>query len=202
MIKVNNISVQFDNKQILKDFSYTFEDNVIYTITGKSGCGKTTLLRSICGLLEPNSGEVLFNDKKIKKPIKEIFMMHQHYSNFPWKTCLENIMFPLTIHGKITNEQIEEGKQILSLVGLGEYEFKFPSELSGGMNQRLALARLILAKPKVMLMDEPMSALDSETRSRMQNILLNLHKITKNTIIMITHSEEEATKMGDKILRF
>lgn len=202
MIKLNEISLKFDNKTIIDNFSYTFNDNNIYCIMGQSGCGKTSLLKIISSLLHPTKGEVFYNNKKVYKPISEIFMMHQHYTNFPWKTCIENILFPISIKRKITEEDYQNAKQFLKNVGLEEYENKFPYELSGGMNQRLSLARVLMAKPKVLLMDEPMSALDIETRTKMQDLVLNMHNKTKNIIIMVTHSENEARKMGDKILKF
>lgn len=203
MIIVKDITVEFEiGKPVLDKVNYTFNENKVYGIMAASGKGKTTLLRTICGLLKPTSGDVYYNETKIKKPNKNIFMMHQHYTNFPWKTCLENIMFPLTINGRVTDKQIEEGRSILNIVGLGDYEFKFPSELSGGMNQRLALARVVMAKPKVILMDEPMSALDHETRMNMQDLLLNSHKFLKNTIIMVTHDETECKRMSDEIINF
>lgn len=203
MITLKDLTIEFEkNKPVINNFSHVFEDNKIHVIMGTSGKGKSTLLRAICGLLKPTSGDIYYNDIKIKKPNKEIFMMHQHYTNFPWKTCLENILFPLTMNGKISKSQISEGRQILDMVGLKDCENKYPSELSGGMNQRLSLARVIMAKPKVILMDEPMSALDQQTRSSMQSLVLSLHEVTNNTIIMVTHDEAEGKHMGDKFLKF
>ena len=203
MIEINNITVQFSkNKKVIDNFSYVFKDNKIVTIMGESGKGKTTLLRCLAGIHKVDNGKIFYNKKQITKPNKDIFMMHQHYTNFQWKTCLENIMFPLTIHGRITKEQINEGKNIMNLVGLGDCEYKYPSELSGGMNQRLALARVLMAKPKVILMDEPMSALDYNTRTKMQDLILDLHKNTKNLIIMVTHDENESKRMGDETIIF
>lgn len=194
--------MKFDEKIILNNLNYQFELGLIHVIMGTSGCGKTTLLRIIAGLQKPTSGKVLINDQEIKKQNNQIFMMHQHYTNFDWKNCLENVLFPLKIKNKITNDNIIEAKEILKLVGLSGYEKKYPSQLSGGMNQRLAFARTIMVKPKILLMDEPMSALDETTRRKMQTILKNLHQQTKNTIIMVTHSQEEGKIMANKFFKF
>lgn len=206
MIKCKNLSVKFDNKEIIKDFNNTFFDDSITCIMGESGKGKTTLLRCIAGLLKPQSGQIIYthDDKKeiITEPNPNIFMMHQHYTNFPWKTCLDNILFPLEINGKIKEENIIEAKELLKRLNLVGCENKYPSELSGGMNQRLSLARTLIAKPKVILMDEPMSALDPETRKITQNLLLEYHKKMKNIIILITHDKQEAMKMGNYIINF
>lgn len=202
MIKINNLEMKYGSDVIFKNFNHEFKDGTITAIMGPSGKGKTTLIRCIAGLNKPTNGEVLYNDKVIKKPHKDIFMMHQHYANYPWKTCLENVLFPIAINRKITIQDKTKALALLDLVGLTNAANKFPSELSGGMNQRLAFARLLMAEPKVILMDEPMSALDKETRQDMQNILLDLNKKTNNTIIMITHDLNEANKLASEIINF
>lgn len=203
MLQVIDANVLFGKKHILKDFSYTFEDNKIYVITGPSGCGKSTLLRLLCGLLHPNSGFVTYEDGTVvDKADREVFMMHQHYTNFPWMTCIDNVLLPIKLFTKITKKHKEEALDMLSKVGLDQSAKQFPHELSGGMKQRVALARTLMIKPKVLLMDEPLSALDPKTRIQMQDLILDLHKATKNTIVMVTHDENEANKMADIRIRF
>jgi ABC-type nitrate/sulfonate/bicarbonate transport system ATPase subunit len=200
MITIDNLSINFGPKVLFDKYSTVFDDNTVYGILGKSGCGKTTLLRAVAGLLKPQGGQILINNTKMNGPSKEIFMMHQTYANFPWKTCLENILFPIKIQGNITKEHQLEAQEMLIRVGLEGYESKFPYELSGGMKQRLALARVLVTKPPIILMDEPLSALDPKTRSQMQDLVLDMHYKTKNTILMITHDHDEARKMSDKII--
>lgn len=202
MIKINNLTMKYDKNIIIDKFNYIFNDNTITAIMGESGVGKSTLIRCIAGLNKYSSGEILYDNTKITKPNKDIFMMHQHYSNFPWKNCLENVLFPISLNRKITEKDKEQALVILEKVGLKNHLYKFPSELSGGMNQRLAFARILMAKPKVILMDEPMSALDSKTRELMQILLLELHNKEKNIIILITHSEQEARRLTENIIRF
>lgn len=201
MINVNSVTVKFGEKTVLNEFSASFEENKIYCILGRSGCGKSTLLRTIAGLLKPTDGEVQYGGKKITKPNDDIFMMHQSYTNFPWKNCLENVLFPIKLKRKVTNEDQKEALELLVKVGLGEHVDKYPDELSGGMKQRLALARVLMSRPKVILMDEPLSALDDKTRVEMQNLIMGLQKETKNTIIMITHHKGDADKMADQIIQ-
>ena len=208
LIECVNLSVKFDDKQVLDKFNYNFEDGTITAIMGKSGKGKTTILRCIAGLhkLGLHDGTVWYHHdgkcENIRKPNPNIFMMHQHYTNFPWKNCFENVMFPLELKGLSNEATALEAGQLLDAVGLGDHITKYPSELSGGMNQRLAFARAMIMKPKVLLMDEPMSALDEKTRKDMQNILLDMHKKSKNTIILVTHSKEEAKILADNIIEF
>lgn len=202
MIEVKNLTMKYGKNVIFENYNHTFEDNSITAIMGTSGKGKTTMIRCIAGLNKPTSGEVVVNGAKITKPRNDIFMMHQHYTNFPWKTCLENVLFPIEINGKISDKDIKEAKDFLNLVGLAHAVDKYPSELSGGMNQRLAFARVLMARPKIILMDEPMSALDSQTRKEMQDILLASHKMLKNIIIMITHDSAEAKRVADTIINF
>lgn len=205
MIKLINVTTGYDKKNPLKqNFSYTFEDGKIYGILGESGCGKSTLLRTIAGLIKPLNGQVLINDKKVSTADKnDIYMMHQNYTSFDWLSCIDNILITEKIKKtKNTSKYYDKAKEMLHKVGLVGCENKYPTQLSGGMRQRLALARTLYMKPSIILMDEPLSALDKETREEMQELILNIHKETNNTIIMITHSKEEAEKMCDEILYF
>ena len=173
---------------------------MIYGILAKSGIGKTTLLKTIAGLLRPLCGEVLIDGATYQKAERNpVYMMHQQYSNFDWLSCIDNIL--IAQRDKSLRDQ-KDAMKALAAVGLGEYAKKWPSQLSGGMQQRLALARTLYVKPKYLLMDEPLSALDDKTRSRMQRLIMAVHFTTKNTIIMVTHSQDEAIKMCDKIIEF
>lgn len=202
MIVLNNLCTGYVRASpLLKDFSYQF-DNKVYGILGESGCGKSTLLRTIAGLTKPISGEVFVDGVKINQPNKSsIYMMHQNYTSFDWLTCLDNVLIAKKIQGKITDEDRDNAKHMLEVVKLGEHIDKYPRQLSGGMRQRLALARTLFVNPKVILMDEPLSALDGKTRNEMQDLILNIHKSTGNTILMVTHSLDEANKMCDEIIK-
>lgn len=205
MIEVKDLTTGYSRDKPLKQhFSYIFEDNKIYGILGESGCGKSTLLKTIAGLIYPLNGEVLVDNKMLQRADKnDIYMMHQNYTSFDWLTCLDNILITEKIkHHRITNEKKQNAMSWLDKVGLAEYSNKYPTQLSGGMRQRLALARTLYMKPSIILMDEPLSALDEKTRTDMQNLILNIHKKTCNTIIMVTHSKEEAYKMCDTIINF
>lgn len=198
MIQLTNLSIGYDHVPIISDLNHTFEDNKIYGILAKSGKGKTTLLKTIAGLLRPVSGTVTIDDVIYKNAGKNpVYMMHQRYANFGWLKCLDNVM--IAERNKKARDKIT-AQSILDEVGLGEYSDKYPSQLSGGMQQRLALARTLYIKPKYLLMDEPLSALDDKTRAKMQELIVRIHKETGSTIIMVTHSEEEAHKLCDHII--
>lgn len=192
MIQLNNLVVGYD-KPLLNPITATFEDNKVYGILGKSGCGKSTLLRTIAGLNKQMSGSIVKNDASVP------YMMHQKYTNFDWLSCLDNVLIAERKR-KGRRELKDEAIEVLKKVGLGDYLDRYPTELSGGMQQRLALARVLFAKPKVLLMDEPLSALDDTTREKMQQLILDCHKETQNTILMVTHSVDEAIKMCDHII--
>ena len=199
IIKVNNVSIGYNNIEIRSNLDYNFEQDKIYGILGESGIGKTTFLKTISGLLKPIKGTIKI-DKSLKR---SIYMMHQSYTCFDWLTCLDNILITEKIkHHKITSELKEKAYKALSDVGLIEHVNKYPTQLSGGQRQRLALARTLFTSPQVILMDEPLSALDEDTRWCMQDLILNIHKQIHNTIIMVTHSPQEAKRMCDEIITF
>jgi len=165
MIKVENLCAGYSkDKPILKNFSYTFEPK-IYGILGSSGCGKTTLLRTIAGLLKPLSGQVIIDGKIVSRANKNnVYMMHQNYTSFDWRNCLDNILIAKEVKGRITQDDIEKAQEMLNRVGLSGKEKMYPRQLSGGQRQRLALARTLFMNPDIILMDEPLSALDQKTR--------------------------------------
>lgn len=202
MIEVKNLSTGYSrDKPLLSDFNYKFEPK-IYGILGCSGCGKTTLLRTIAGLTKPLSGEVLIDGNPIGKAGQSgVYMMHQNYTSFDWLRCIDNVLIAKKVKGKISKEDVDKAVRMLSLVGLKGHENKFPKQLSGGMRQRLALARTLFTNPKIILMDEPLSALDNTTRVQMQDLILKVHKDTGNIIVLVTHSQDEADKMCDKIIK-
>lgn len=193
MITLTDFVVGYD-KPLMKPLNLTFEDGKIYGVLGKSGCGKSTLLKTIAKMQKQISGTVTRDDKS------QVYMMHQKYTNFNWLDCLDNVLIAERSKKK-RKESEEHAKEVLKQVGLEEYLDRYPTELSGGMQQRLALARVLFVKPKILLMDEPLSALDDNTREKMQKLIMDIHKETSNTIIMVTHSIEEAHKMCDEIIQ-
>lgn len=192
MITLNNLVVGY-KKPLLQPINATFEDGKIYGVLGKSGCGKSTLLKTIAKTQKPISGQVVKSDKK------QIYMMHQRYTNFNWLSCLDNVLIAERNKRK-RKELTDRAIEVLNQVGLGEYLDRYPTELSGGMQQRLALARVLFVEPHYLLMDEPLSALDDATRAVMQQLIMDVHRKTGGTIIMVTHSVAEAAKMCDQII--
>ena len=203
MITLINISTGYSrDKPLLKKFNYEFQ-NKIYGILGESGCGKTTFLRTVAGLMKPIEGTIKVDGKELQKASKnDIYMMHQNYTCFDWMNCSENILIAKRIKRKINDSDYAKAENMLKKVGLLEHKNKFPQQLSGGQRQRLSLARTLFVEPQIVLMDEPLSALDEKTRSDMQQLIIEMHKRTNNTIIMVTHSKEEAEKMCDLIINF
>lgn len=200
MIKLNDLSIGYSGEAILEHINQSFDDGLIYGILAESGAGKTTPLKTIAGLLRPVHGEVVIDGTIYRNADKNpVYMMHQRYSNFEWLSCAENVLIAQR-DKKLHNH--EDALRVLTAVGLEQYADKWPSQLSGGMQQRLALARTLYVKPKYLLMDEPLSALDDKTRSKMQRLILDIHAATGSTIIMVTHSQDEAFKMCDRIIEF
>lgn len=201
MIELSNVVTGYSrDKPLLDKFTYSF-DKSIYGILGESGCGKTTLLRTIAGLMKPLEGEISIDGQPAKKANRNnVYMLHQNYTSFDWMSCLNNVLISKKIKGKTNREDIDRAEIMLERVGLKGSNDKFPKQLSGGQKQRLALARTLFTKPEIILMDEPLSALDEKTRNDMQNLIIEMHKETGNTVIMVTHSKHEAEKMCDVII--
>lgn len=193
MITLNNLVIGYQ-KPLLDPLNMIFEDGFVYGILGKSGCGKSTLLKTVSKMMRPLSGSVQISDNH------SVYMMHQKYTNFNWLTSIDNVLIAVR-QRKRRKELRQTAEDILKQVGLGEYMDRYPTELSGGMQQRLSLARVLFVKPKYLLMDEPLSALDDATRSQMQRLIMDIHQETGSTILMVTHSEAEAEKMCDQIIK-
>lgn len=202
MIELKNLTIGYEEyNPVLRNINYTFEDNKIYGILGKSGYGKSTLLKTICGLLDPLDGQVLINNKPLVGARENnVYMMFQNYTCFDWLSCIDNILIAKKIKSEITREDINSALKWLDRVGLLEKKDNYPTELSGGQKQRLALARTLFMGPDIVLMDEPLSALDEKTRKDMQDLIIQDHKNDKNIIIMITHSKEEAERVCDVVI--
>lgn len=199
-IELKNLSIGYEyGNPVLSNINYTFQDNKIYGIIGKSGLGKSTLLQTIAGLEKPLDGEILFNGEPLRSAREnDIMMLFQNYTCFDWLTELDNVLIAKRVKGKVTPQDITLAKAWLQRVGLGEN--KYPTQLSGGMRQRLALARTLFMNPAVVLMDEPLSALDEKTRKDMQDLIIADHANDKNIIIMVTHSTEEAERVCDIVI--
>jgi NitT/TauT family transport system ATP-binding protein len=173
--------------------------NEVLCIVGPSGCGKTTLLRCIGGLLTPSSGEVLIDGEPIRAPREGIAIVFQHFGLLPWKTVVDNVAFGLRIARLPRRRVAEKVEHYIQLVGLAGFENHYPYQLSGGMQQRVGLARALAIDPEILLMDEPFASVDAQTREVLQEELLQLHDRERKTMIFITHSIDEAIILGDRV---
>ncbi len=184
----------------LSDINLAIEANEFVSIVGRSGCGKTTLLNIIAGLLRPTRGEALVNGRPIDGPGLDRGMVFQNSALFPWLTAIENIEFGPRNQGMPAAERRALAQELIELVRLTGFETKYPRELSGGMQQRVAIARALAMDPEILLMDEPFGALDELTRAEMQSELLRIWDARKKTVIFITHSIFEAVYLSDRVV--
>jgi NitT/TauT family transport system ATP-binding protein len=173
--------------------------NEVLCIVGPSGCGKTTLLRCIGGLLAPSSGQVLIDGQTVSSPRPGIAIVFQHFGLLPWKTVVDNVAFGLKIAGVSRQQLAERVEHYIRLVGLAGFENQYPYQLSGGMQQRVGLARALAIHPEILLMDEPFASVDAQTREVLQEELLRLHERERKTMVFITHSIDEALVLGDRV---
>lgn len=205
-ISFSHVSVQFDDGAELlaacNDVSFTVEPGQAIALIGPSGCGKSTTLRMASGLLAPSEGTVLVNGEPVGKPRQATALIPQDLGLFPWKTVLQNAALGLIIRKVPKQEAQQRARQALDQVGLQGFERSYPKELSGGMRQRLALARALAMDADLLLMDEPLSAIDALLRESLQDALLDLWQQRGHTQMLVTHSIEEAVYLGQRILVF
>ena len=204
-LSIENISMRFDLPngsfvQALKNVSLDLKHGELLSVLGPSGCGKTTLLNIVAGFLAPTEGQIVLNGKKVKGPSAERGMVFQQGALFEWMSVRDNVEFGPRMKGMSVKERRDNANHLLDITGLRDFKEKAIYELSGGMQQRVALARCLANDPDVILMDEPLGALDALTREKMQGLVLKLWKETGKTIILITHSVEEALLLGERLL--
>lgn len=202
-INIQNLSKVYKTNngsfQALENVSLYVKNEEFVSILGPSGCGKSTILRILAGLEEPTSGSVQVSGEEVKGPSAKRGMVFQSYTLFPWLTVRENIEFGLKLKGMKQKERKEISDRYLELVGLERFADSYGKELSGGMKQRVAIARSLANNPEVLLMDEPFGALDAQTKQSMQQLLLDIWKKEKTTIVFITHDIDEALFLSQRI---
>ncbi len=203
-VEFDDLSIEFASSDgpvlALDHASLHFEEGAFVCIVGPSGCGKTTLLQTLAGFLEPTSGSVRLDGRVIDGPGADRGVVFQQPALFPWMTVAKNAGFGLMVRGSPQSEQQESVESYLRLVGLWDFRNHYPYELSGGMQQRLAIVRALVNDPTVLLMDEPFGALDALTREKMQEELHTIWRRTQKTIVFITHSVEEAVYLGTEVI--
>lgn len=193
-IEIKNLKKSFGTKEILKDISISFEKGEFIAVIGKSGSGKSTLLRLIAGLEEITAGELLFNGVQANKSDANVKMMYQDSRLLPWKKVIDNVGLGLTGDWK------QSAEKALEKVGLLHLKDEWPSTLSGGQKQRVALARALIHQPALLMLDEPLSALDALTRIEMQNLIENIWQKNNFTALLVTHDVSEAVRLADRII--
>lgn len=202
----DNVSLSFDTPKghlnVVENVSYDINDGDFIAVIGPSGCGKTTMMSMLAGFQKPTTGKVLFDGRPVAGPGPERGVIFQEYGVFPWLTVKQNIAFGLTLNANLvpTAERNAICDHYLGLMGLSDFANSYPKHLSGGMRQRLAIARAYAVKPQFLLMDEPFGALDAQTRSNMQNLLLKVLETEGKTVMLITHSVEEAIYLASRIV--
>jgi NitT/TauT family transport system ATP-binding protein len=204
LLAVEHITKKFVSSEgdilAVDDVSLRVAPGEFVSIIGPSGCGKSTLFNVIGGLLGDYEGRVIVDGSTISGTHPAIGMVFQEESTFPWRTVVENVAFPLEVSGVGKVERLERAAHFVSLVGLRGFERRYPAELSGGMRQRVAIARTLASSPRILLMDEPFAALDEQTRVLLGDKVLQIHETLKQTTLLITHNLTEAVQLSDRVL--
>lgn len=204
-LEIKNIHKIYDKGKktehlAIKDISFTINKGEFVCLLGPSGCGKTTLLSIVAGFENKTDGEILLNDKTVEKPGPDRGFVFQSYALFPWMTVMDNVTYPMRIQKIDKEKRVEKANELLNMAGLIEAKDKYPSNLSGGMKQRTAVVRALAGNPEILLLDEPLSAIDFQMRQSMQDELLELLKAAKTTVLMVTHDVDEAVYLADRII--
>ena len=204
MIEVDSLSHTFPSRTgavpALRDVNLSIRTGEFVAVLGRSGCGKSTLLRMIAGLLRPTSGRVLVDGNEVNRPRRDIPLMFQRPALLPWRSVLDNVLLPVEFAGRRRNGYRPRAAELLALAGLADVERVAPAELSGGMQQRAALCRSLILRPRALLLDEPFSALDAITRTELAGELQRIHMVEGTTMALVTHSIEEAVLLADRVV--
>ena len=199
-MRVDHLTKTFDKRTAIENLSFEIREKEFVTLVGPSGCGKSTSLRIISGLVRPTSGTVQTRGSEVRGPIPDAAMVFQSPVLLPWRRSVENILFTAEMRGMAPDPYRPRAEELIRLAGLEGFERSYPHELSGGMQQRVALARTLAIDPEILFMDEPLSSLDALTRERLQNLILDIGKTRRITTVLVTHSIEEAVFLGRKII--
>lgn len=204
LLEINNVNMNYHSPKketnALNDINFYVDEGEFISIVGPSGCGKSTLLNIICGLLKPSTGKIFLNDTEILEPSGKMGYMFQKDHLFPWLSVWDNIILGLKIKGTVTNNDTQRLESLLDNYGLSEFKHRKPSELSGGMKQRVALIRTLAINPDILLLDEPFSALDAHTRVRVSDDIYKIIKKEHKTALMVTHDIAEAVACSSRII--
>lgn len=207
LLRVENVNKTFIRKgkpsvEALRSINLSIKEGEFVSIVGASGSGKSTLLRIIDGLTEPSGGTVYVDDSRVERPGPDRAMVFQQDSLLPWKTVIENVAYGLTLAKKPWGEASKVAERFVTMTGLTGFEHHYPHQLSGGMRQRVNVARALAVNPRILLLDEPFAALDAQTREIMQTELLSIWRESKKTILLITHQIDEAVFLSDRVIVF
>lgn len=202
MLDIRDLHKTYDGaaSPAVSDFNLTVETGEFVSLIGPTGCGKTTVLRMVVGLLSPTGGQVLLDGRPSLAPSREKAIVFQHFNLFPWRTALGNVAYGLEVQGMPKKERLTRAKEYLKRVGLDHRATHYPHQMSGGENQRVGIARAMVLEPKVLLMDEPFGSLDALTREQQQVMLQRICEDSDLTVLLVTHSIDEAIFLSDRII--
>lgn len=207
LLRIDNVAKTFvrngkPSVEALREINLSIKEGEFVSIVGASGSGKSTLLRIIDGLIEPSGGDVYVDNRRVERPGPDRAMVFQQDSLLPWKTVIENVAYGLTLAKKPWAEASKVAERFIAMTGLSGFESHYPHQLSGGMRQRVNVARALAVNPRILLLDEPFAALDAQTREIMQTELLSIWRESRKTILLITHQIDEAVFLSDRVIVF